>query len=222
MPTKLERQIGLLNGNERYRWVYTGCVRIDGNGQLDPRPGPKPWVPYRGRILKELLCLEASLATPAVLADRKLVAAAGGFDPDLPMFEHYDLWLRLAHLSEVEVIDEPLTRLRSHAEHYSRGGIPNLRSRQQWLSKAYSRETEPGLLRLIETLKVGIALRLASLQADTDRWAALQELFAEWPRALTDATWWLGAPRVLLKIATPYAALSLYRRRRRRQTVTSQ
>jgi glycosyltransferase involved in cell wall biosynthesis len=219
MPAKLERQIDVLGASSRCGWIYTGYVRIDDAGETKTLPNPKPWIPYRGAIFERLLRLEASVATAAVLVERQLLAQVGGFDEELLMFEHYDLWLRLARFSEVELIDEPLTCLRSHGQHYSQEGIPMLAGRYQLLSKQRGRVTDPRLGLVIEQLYARSALSLANMHADTDRLEALKTLIGSCPYSLRHMDWWQGVPRVLLKIAVPHRLLTLYRRGRSRPVV---
>ncbi len=219
MPTKLERQIDALRVSSDRRWIYTGYVRIGDAGETKTLPSPKPWIPYRGAILEQLLRLEAAVATAAVVVERHLLAQAGGFDEELLLFEHYDLWLRLARYSEVELIDEPLTCLRSHGQHYSQEGIPMLAGRCQLLSKQRGRVTDPRLRPIIEQLYARSTLSLANRLADTDRPEALRTLIGSCPYSLRHMDWWQGVPRVLLKIAVPHRLLALYRRGRIRPVV---
>ena len=220
MPAKLERQIDVLRASHR-RWIYTGYVRIGDAGETKTLPSPKRWLPYRGAILEPLLRLEAAVATAAVLVERHLLAQAGGFDEELLMFEHYDLWLRLALHSEVELIDEPLTCLRSHGQHYSQEGIPMLAGRCRLLSKQRGRATDPRLRLIIEQLYARGALSLANMLADTDRREAMKTLIGSSSNSLRNWDWWRRAPRVLLKIAAPRRLLTLYRRGRVRPAVSA-
>jgi hypothetical protein len=221
MPAKLERQINVLKAGSHCGWIYTGYVRIDDAGETKTLPSPKPWIPYRGAIFEQLLRLEAAVATAAVLVERQLLAQAGGFDEELLMFEHYDLWLRLARYSEVELIDEPLTCLRSHGQHYSQEGIPMLAGRCQLLSKQRGRVTDPRLRLIIEQLHARSALSLANLLANTDRREAMKTLIGSSPNSLRNLDWWMRAPRVLLKIAVPRRLLTLYRRGRVRPVASA-
>jgi len=214
MPAKLERQIDVLRTSGNCRWIYTGYVRIDDAGETKISPSVKPWIPYRGAIVEQLLRLEASVATAAVLVERELLTQVGGFDEELLMFEHYDLWLRLAHCSDVELIDEPLTCLRFHEQHYSQNGIPTLEGRYTLLSKARSRVNDPHLRKLIVELYAQSALRLANMRANSDRREALKTLVGSYPYSFRTIGWWRGAPRVLLKMAVPRRLLSLYQRSR--------
>jgi glycosyltransferase involved in cell wall biosynthesis len=221
LPLKLERQVDALRASNNCRWIYTGYVRIDDAGAAETNPGTKPWIPYRGAISEHLLRLEAAVATAAVLVEHRLLAQVGGFDEELLLFEHYDLWLRLAAHSEVELIDEPLTCLRSHTQHHSEAGIPRLAGRRKLLSKARSRVIDPQLRPIIMQLSGQNALSLANMLADTDRPEALKSLVAGCRYSPRDIRWWVGAARVLLKMALPRGLFVLYRRGRHRQAAST-
>ena len=218
-PTKLTRQIETLRKCVHRRWIYTGYVRIDDSGEARTYPSKKPWIPYRGAISEQLLRLEAAVATAAVVVERRLLLEVGGFDEELFIFEHYDLWLRLASHSEVELIDEPLTCLRSHEQHYSKDGIPMLAGRNRLLCKFLGRTTDPKLRRTATRLCAQSALSLANLYADTNRLEALKTLAASAAYSLWNVRWWIGAPRVLLKLALPRGLLAWYRSSRFRPPV---
>jgi glycosyltransferase involved in cell wall biosynthesis len=213
MPAKLEQQIAALRTFKHCRWIYTGYARIGDTGETKTYPGAKPWTPYRGAIFEPLLRLEAAVATSAVVVERQLLEQVGRFDEELLMFEHYDLWLRLAACSEVEVIDQPLTRLRTHEQHYSQSGVPMLAGRHLLLSKAYGRATDAHLRRMIGRLRSQSALNLANLLSAADRLAALKTLAASCSYSLPNPDWWRGMPRVVLKMAAPRRLLAAYRRR---------
>lgn len=220
MNAKLERQVAALRANTRSHWSYTGWTQIDEEGR--PRTtSPKEWIPYRGAILEKLLTLEATVATPAVIVERRLLVQVGGFDEQQPLFEDYDLWMRLAACSDVELVDEPLTCLRLHAEHYSRVGIPMAASRHLQLAKMRARASDSRTRRLVERLYALSALNLATLQANVSRAAALQTLAGSCTYAVRYPGWWKGLPRLLLKVAAPRALLNLYRRGRTRHAAGS-
>jgi glycosyltransferase involved in cell wall biosynthesis len=221
MPAKLERQIDALRTCSRCRWIYTGYARIDDAGKPATLPSPKPWIPYRGAILEQLLRLEAAVATAAVLVERPLLAQVGGFDEELLLFEHYDLWLRLACHSDVELIDEPLTCLRSHERHHSEAGIPRLAGRRGLLNKARSRVTDPHLRKIIVRLSAQNAVTLANRLADADRLEALKILLASCRYSSRNIRWWMGVSRVLLKMTVPRRLFILYRRGRARPAASA-
>jgi hypothetical protein len=162
----------------------------------------------------QIVTLEASIATASVLVERALVSQVGGFDEQLPMFEHYDLWLRLALQSNIALIDEPLTHLRTHKQHYSTPGIASLESRDRFFRNAERLVRGPGLYAAIRRLRLRVAVDTASAHAETSRMAALATLihgFGCWWRY---PSWWPGALRVFLKLTTPRALLRIYRQLR--------
>jgi len=216
MPEKLALQVEALRNNAASRWVYTGWSAIDADGTPKRLGAPKPWVPYRGWITEQLLELEALIATAAVLVERDLLAEVGGFDENLAMFEHYDLWLRLAARSEVEVIDAPLTCLRSHDQHYGMAALPMAAGRHSMLEKMRGRALDAHTRALVDRLYARSALRLAKVQANTSRTVAIRTLLCSCTHGVRHAEWWSGAPGVLLKTALPRAFVALYGRHRRR------
>jgi len=118
LPEKLARQIFLLEGQPELlicqteeTWVRRG-VRVN---------KPAAHRKVAGRIF--FPSLERCLISPsAVILNRRLLEAHGGFDEDLPAAEDYDLWLRLTWRYEVGLVDEPLV--------IKRGGHPDQLSRQ--------------------------------------------------------------------------------------------
>jgi hypothetical protein len=118
-----------------HRWGYTAYSLIDGDGGLMGDLAANPWFPYHGDIVRELISCVATVSTPSVIAERELVLEAGGFDDSMKVAEDYDLWMRLAMLSSVAVVDLPLVRIRKHAQN-SPAEWPELYvSREHSLSK---------------------------------------------------------------------------------------
>src|SRR5690349_4705242 len=69
--------------------------------------------------------LELCLVSPsAVLMTRELFDGIGGFDESFPLCEDYDLWLRIAHNHDVDLLPEPLV--------VKRGGHTDQLSRSTW------------------------------------------------------------------------------------------
>ncbi|MGH8140840.1 MAG: glycosyltransferase family 2 protein [Steroidobacteraceae bacterium] len=223
LPTKLEKQIGSLRTCAGRRWSYTGSVSIDAKGESCAHAAAVPR--HGGAILEFLLRHEVAIWTPTVVAERRLVAEAGGFDAALLLFEDYDLWLRLACRSEIDLIDEPLTRVRRfHDEHHSASerGASMLGSWHRALGKLRSLVAEPRLQSLVQRLFAQSTLDLASVRADTDRRAAARLLLGGCVHSWRRMNWWTGLARVLLKVAAPRAMLAFYRRSRsRRHPVTT-
>jgi glycosyltransferase involved in cell wall biosynthesis len=135
LPQKLAVQVTSLRTDTRRRWSYSAIVRIDSAGNVMAADAMRRWIPYEGRIVEQLLRLQAGVATPAVVAERALIEQAGLFDEQQLYFEEYDLWLRLNLLSEVGVIQEPLALVRSHQEHYTSDRIRVYEARTRLLDK---------------------------------------------------------------------------------------
>ena len=56
------------------------------------------------------------LAHPAVMYRREVVRQAGGYRPAFKHVEDYDLWLRMADITEIYNIPEPLLTYRTHGD----------------------------------------------------------------------------------------------------------
>jgi hypothetical protein len=222
MPTKLELQIAALRSCVDRRWSYTGYVCIDGTGKTRTYPGARPWRPHRGAILEQLLMHEVEVWTPGVVVERALLAQVGGFDEKQSEFEDYDLWLRLACHSEVELIDQPLIGVRSHDQQYCGGGIRMLAGRHRSLNKMCLLVTDSRLRRVVDRLRAQCTLDLASLQGKTHRLAAVRILLSGSTHSWRLMAWWAGVFWLSLKLATPRGLHALYRRGRiRRRSVSA-
>lgn len=222
LPTKLERQVASLRRSPFRRWSYTGYVIIDARGE--PRADAAALRRWQGPVLEPMLRHEVSIWTPAVVAERRLVEEAGGFDERLLVFEDYDLWLRLACRSDLDLIDEPLTRVRrEHDQHHSEGshGASMLASWHHSLGKLRREALPPGARVLVDRLYAQSGLSLASRLADTDRLAAARQLARDSAGSWDCPQWWAELPRLLLKLAAPRGLLGYYRRSRLRDDSVS-
>lgn len=112
-PTKLAVQLGAFHASSGCRWSYTAVDLIEPDGRPIARDGFAPWIPYSGDITERVIRIEALIAMDTVVAERRLVLEAGGFDEQQRFAEDYDLYIRLAMLSPVNVIDEPLAVIRA-------------------------------------------------------------------------------------------------------------
>ncbi len=216
LPLKLERQVAALRAHRKRHWCYSGYLRIDAAGELQPRPGYERRVRHQGAILEPLLQHAVDIWTPAVVVQRSLLVQLGGFDEQLLLFEDYDLWLRLATRSEIELVDEPLIAVRTHDQHYSPGdrGASMLASRHRSLLTLARLLTDRQLHTRVGRMQARSTLDLAAARAESDRPAAVRTVMRGW-RCWRYGEWWTGLPRVLLKLLVPRALLDAYRRSRR-------
>jgi len=159
-PKKLARQRELHQSHPEWRWSYTAVMRIDESGaRMAPNPNI-PWHPLSGRIVLQLLNLEASVALPSVVVHRELLKQVDGFDETLYFSEDYDLWFRLARLAEAGVVDEELTLVRSHkgnrTAHEPRVNIAFMKSYEK-----FSLEASPTERKVCRRRRAYHAVRLA-------------------------------------------------------------
>ncbi len=56
----------------------------------------------------------------SVMVRRDAFSRIGGFDPAFSQCADWDMWIRLAELGPVDIVDEPLVRIRTHRRNMSR------------------------------------------------------------------------------------------------------
>ena len=115
-PRKLELQLGLLADRPEVGVVHTGAeLLVDGTR----RPGPAP---PGGPLVRNLLANNFIYSSSAAIR-RELLDEHGTFDPDpgLRGSPDYELWLRLAPLTEFAYIPGPLLAYRVHGGQMSAG-----------------------------------------------------------------------------------------------------
>lgn len=109
-PEKLARQLAAAEGRST-AWVYAGVVEVAADGRVlaGARP-PRPAELVAGLPRRNVLPAGSS----NVLVRTDELRAVGGFDPALRHLADWDLWLRLARLSQPAVVDAPLVAYRQH------------------------------------------------------------------------------------------------------------
>jgi glycosyltransferase involved in cell wall biosynthesis len=210
-PTKLEVQLRAMQTAPNRRWSYTALTVIDTAGRPIPDSEFKARIPYDGDILEQVLTVEAILATPAVMAERSLVDEAGGFDDDLVVNEDYDLWMRLAMLSPVTAVAEPLVAVR-HKNRDPRYRGNQVGAVEGWVrlyGKMDAALTDPRLRRIARRRRAHFALELSRMYRDAgDRRATRRTLRDALAYSWTSPRWVWRAFKVLVS--------PLYRRLMRR------
>jgi hypothetical protein len=149
--------------------------------------------------VEPLITIRALLSTPAVVAERSLVAEAGGFDESQLFGEDYDLWLRLAARSAVAVVDQRLTLVRT-AQTTSYGG-DRIGAYEGWvrLYDKLARSLSDARLRsLALERRSETTLVLAGLYLSAGRTAAVWRTLAHGVRhGPTSASWWWRAMKTM-------------------------
>jgi glycosyltransferase involved in cell wall biosynthesis len=138
-PRKLSAQLAYHAERPRLRISQTNEIWIREGRRVNPcRHHSKP----EGDIF--LPSLARCLVSPsAVLLHRDLFWEVGGFDESLVVCEDYDLWLRIAAVMAVGLLDQPLV--------IKRGGQADQLSRRYW---AMDRFRVASLVKLLETQRM--------------------------------------------------------------------
>ena len=217
LPKKLETQLESLRRNPARAWSHTKYRLVDESGAPTAwtrRTGG--WPTPGGWILDQLIRGETVIALPSVVASRRLLQEAGGFDERLNDTEDYELWLRLARRSEIDAVDELLTLVRRHGQHFSAKPIEAFKAYRYVIERQlHSGDIEhlrPVLLRQRARAVVGLA---RSRAAAGNRRVAVADLvsgvryFWRYPR------FWPEALTAIALAATPRAVIDLLKRSRR-------
>jgi glycosyltransferase involved in cell wall biosynthesis len=213
-PAKLATQLIAIDTNERCRWSYTACDRIDADGRPLPAALLVAVAPRSGWIFEPLLALEVSVAMPTLLAERSLIADLGGFDEQQLYGEFHDLCLRLALRSEVVALTDVLCSVRAHDEHYSADRMAAHRSWMRLYEKFLGLAPTDAGRTCCEWMRACAALNLAALQgANHDVRAMLRTLRAgkvlSWRRPRLWYRWLLAVLRPFVPSSWAAARLRL-------------
>ena len=197
-PDKLARQVAQLDSGVAGQWSYTDFICIDERGRRLPGDPQRRWYPHTGDILRQAITGDASIRTPTVMARRELIERAGGFDPRAPTDN--DLWIRLAALSPVQVVDAPLAAIRTHSQNYSADWGYAYTTRELSLRKL-ERHFHGSLRRLVRNERVRNCVKLTAEQARRGTTAGM--LRAWWSGASycwRHAGWWWHGARLITRL----------------------
>lgn len=217
MHSKLAQQVESLRSGTGCRWGYTALVDIDEFGRVLNDGVRGPWVPHEGAVLEQLIRMEAVIATPSVIAERRLVEAVGGFDEKQLLYEDYDLWIRLAMHSEADVTKDTVVFVRRHAQHYSSEDIRALEGRRRLFEKSYELISSPRLRSILRSNRAKNAARFAAKYAASGDPVALSRvLIRSLPYSWTCGEWRRNAIKAVVRLLAPVRLLAMYRSYRER------
>lgn len=117
LPTKIEKQVQVLDEKPDVGLVYAGVEFVDMNG--NPYPGKICWdaLERKRQSLYEDLMTDNIIGAPStVMVRRFCLSKVGLFDESMVTCEDLDLWRRLAQHCEFHKIDLPLVKFRIHIE----------------------------------------------------------------------------------------------------------
>lgn len=148
LPNRLEKQLDTLARRPDLALLGTSARIMDESSQI---------VGFRTVItgvkaLGMALLRRNQFIHPSVIFRKKLILDLGGYDPGAaPIFEDYDLWLRVVGHGDIDNLAEPLIAYRRHSRQQSRGSrlcAPSLNtlSRSRRKAGAYLGVPKLGLL----------------------------------------------------------------------------
>jgi glycosyltransferase involved in cell wall biosynthesis len=211
LPDKLTLQVASLRSHPERGWSNTAFSVIDESGNLLTGERARWWPGTDGWILERLIKMEVVIAIPSVIVRRRLLEQVGGFDLEQRMCEDYDLYLRLAGLSEIDCVRETLLHVRTHREHFHEDTIV-FEDRGRALEKLLAASSDRALLSTLRRERAKVAAGLARSQVVYGgRWTGLRTLVKSLHYSWAYPQWWLGSAEVAARAMTPASILRIAR-----------
>jgi glycosyltransferase involved in cell wall biosynthesis len=192
-PSKLEKQVQVLDENPKAGLVYTWTALVDAEGQ----PTGRIFKGYvEGNVWKKLIEFNVVGCGSVPLIRKLCFETVGVFDRNLGSFvEDWDLWLRIAPHFDFKVIKEPLVYYRQLPSSASRNLEAMERSYKIVLEKAF--KSVPAELQYLQARSYGIInlyLAWKPLQgqaANPDLALAFQrKAFSHYPQVIFTREFW--------------------------------
>ncbi len=135
-PTKLEKQVSLLDQNPEVGLVYTWVESINAQGKSTGRVFKHQ---NRGKIWTVLATHNIIECGSNAIVRQTCFKTCGTFDPSLRSYvEDWDMWLRIAQDYEFDVVPEPLVFYRQHTGSASQNWEAMETSFHQVIEKAFA------------------------------------------------------------------------------------
>lgn len=112
LPTKLERQVALMKTRPDLGMCFTAATRVSSDtGRTSEMPA-RDYADFCEALLLYSVIVPA--ACSSIVARRRLVIQAGGFDPAFSQTADWDFCLRMSRLTPFASVPEALVRYRTH------------------------------------------------------------------------------------------------------------
>lgn len=103
-PEKIEKQLKSLRSRPKAIAAFTGLRHADPSGE-------RIYIPKDSPSLFDLRCSNVLSSTSSAMVRTSVLREIGGFNPDLPSCQDWELWFRLRRAGEISVVQEPLVWL---------------------------------------------------------------------------------------------------------------
>jgi len=111
LPKKIERQLAELKAHNGYRFCYTDFSPVS----WDLKPLPIKRFERQGKALEDLLLRGNVVGSGSTaLCERSLFDLAGVFDTSLSQCADWDMWVRLARVTDFLYLNDRLVTYRKH------------------------------------------------------------------------------------------------------------
>ncbi len=188
-PTKLEKQVAIMQKNHKVGLVYGHYYLIDEQDVVITYL--QVW--HRGRIFNDLLTGNTIAGSASmVLIRRSILDIVGPFREDFLIGEDWDMWLRISRICDIDFVPEIIAGLR----HRSDGMQKNTRKMADGLVYAYEVIRDEFALRGIQRRAFAnatlftAAQHYAKLGLRTEARRTLLRLFKESPLSFFDNHGW--------------------------------
>jgi glycosyltransferase involved in cell wall biosynthesis len=112
LPEKLQKQIQYLAENPQVGLVTCNMIRWDSSRSVHSLVTRHLGTPLQ--LQREITVRNMIGNTSHVLAKRTCIEQAGAFDPSLRWSEDWDLWIKMAYVCQIGIVQEPLVIYRWH------------------------------------------------------------------------------------------------------------
>lgn len=135
-PTKLEKQVALLDAASDVGLCFASTERINENNETIGYIEGRDYADFSEALLLYLCIVSGSCSSAMVR--KELLLQIGGFDSRLTNYEDWDCWLRLSLITRFASISEYLVKCRTVAESASFNTVAAEKNMQEILSKFYN------------------------------------------------------------------------------------
>ena len=142
-PTKIEKQINEFKKSDKIIAVFSGSRVIYSDRTF-------AHIPSAEVTLADLYYSNKLSTTSSAVISRKALLEVGGFDPTLPSCQDWDLFIRLAEIGKIRVVQEELIEFLNHdEERISRNRTSILTGHEIVRDRIYRRISDPSMMRQV-------------------------------------------------------------------------